>query len=225
MTSFDELLTILPEGEGVPVSPAKFLELYLTLPSGLRISLIDPVDLNSLYWSGDWMRTSVWRKEETMSAYLVDVHNRVMRSVTISGALLRAASVYGKTSTGALSDNLPFGGKIYSAERFFNGFRSLSNEEKSAIFGDPEMLLQLPKPVIRVGLCPLASAPGYSVIGFESSDYDGNVITSYPVPTSAVEKLIKMLTTRDSEISADYIASPDSTVSSEDTIGSEGAHR
>jgi len=225
VTSFDELLTILPEGEGVPVSPAKFLELYLTLPSGLRISLIDPVDLNSLYWSGDWMRTSVWRKEETMSAYLVDVHNRVMRSVTISGALLRAASVYGKTSTGALSDNLPFGGKIYSAERFFNGFRSLSNEEKSAIFGDPEMLLQLPKPVIRVGLCPLASAPGYSVIGFESSDYDGNVITSYPVPTSAVEKLIKMLTTRDSEISADYIASPDSTVSSEDTIGSEGAHR
>jgi len=196
VSNFNELLNVIPEGEGVPISPDKFVELFLTLPDGLRNNLIETTDLVNLYSEGSWVRTSVWQRGGSVSAYLVDSRNRVLGNVTVSPALLKAASVYGQRSDGMLSDYPLFSDNIITASEFFDAFGKLPGVEARAVILDPDFLLRLPRPIIRVGLAKMSNAEGFSLIAFESRIGNTHIVTMLPVPNNSL-LLLKQLLTKD----------------------------
>ncbi len=122
-----------------------------------------------------------------------------MRSVEISQSLVTAATIYGETTPGYLADIQEFGGSIFPAERFFNIFWSLPKIERDGIIPDPDILLQIPRPITRVGIGVLADAAGYNRLGFESESSTGSIITSYPALTSALNHLKWKLVWADSD--------------------------
>ena len=199
VTSFGELLSVIPENQGIPITPAKFVELYLTLPVTIRKALIESSQLVDLYWGYKWVRTSVWRKADRATLYLVDDRNQVIMSISVSGALTEAAVIHGQTSSGSLSDDPSFKGKIYSAQTFFSSFQRLLPSEREEIISDPDILLELPRPIIRVGLGSFAGSTEYSIIGFESRDNSGSSVTIYPVLTTSLSRLKWMLVWEDSD--------------------------
>ncbi len=199
VTSFGELLSVIPENQGIPITPAKFVELYLTLPVTIRKALIEPSQLVDLYRGDNWVRTSVWKKGDRATIYFVDNRNRIMMNMTVSEALTEAAVVHGQTTSGSLNDNPSFKGNIHSADRFFSSFQRLSPSEREDIISDPDILLELPKPVIRVGLGSFAGSTEYSIIGFESSDNRVSSVTVYPVLSSSLSRLKWMLAWEDSD--------------------------
>lgn len=219
VSDFGELFAVIPEGEGVPISPAKFVELYLTLPSSLQSGLVEPSELVNLYWRGNWSRTSVWRRGEDITAYLVDARNRVIRNVTVSPALITAVEIHGRLTTGLLSDNTAFSGNIFSAQRFFDAFWKLSQLERDKIIPDPDFLLKLPRPVVRVGFASLPEAPGFTVIGFESESRSSTIVTSFPVYVSVLGRLRWLLAWADSDTIFNKQDNPDSTFVGDDRIG------
>ena len=192
VADFGELFNVIPEGEGVPISPSKLVELYRKLPEALKISLIQPDRLLDMYWGGNWARTSVWRKGDNLAAYLVDARNRVLEHLTISRSLVKASTIFGQTRNGLLSDELAYGDNIYSSDKFFSSYWELSPAEREEIFSDPDLLLSLPKPIIRVGFRSLSEIDGFGLIGFESGDYRGSVVTSFPINTASMELLEKL---------------------------------
>ncbi|MDP8238158.1 MAG: hypothetical protein P9X24_03625 [Candidatus Hatepunaea meridiana] len=194
VSSFGELFDLLPEGQGVPVSPAKFVELYLTLPITIRQELIRSTDLMKLYRGDDWLRASVWRKGDQITIYLIGGNNRMIQSVSIKQPLTKTAEEYGKTIPGMLSDNPAFNNKIYLAERFFTIFKKFPEYERNAIFTDPDIMLKLPRQVVRVGIHPLAGADEFSVIAFEAESFSGTNITTYIIPTASLARLKWKLT-------------------------------
>jgi len=145
------------------------------------------------------VRTTVLLKDDTISAYLINRRNRVMRSVKISQSLVTATEIYGETTPGYLSDIPEFGGSIFPAERFFNIFWSLSQTERDDIIPDPDILLKLPRPVNRVGIGVFEDAVEYGRLGFESESSTGSTITSYPALTSALNRLKWKLVWADSD--------------------------
>lgn len=197
--SFAELLSLIPDDEGVQISPDKFIDLYQALPAALRRRLIHQGELVDLYWTGDWQRTSVWRKDGGGLAYLVDARNRVMRHLNISRALLDAAEIYGKVTPGRLTDIPAFAGRIYPSDRFFAIVFRLSEEERTALFMDPDILLQLPRPVMQVGVASAEDPDGYATVGFESAAEGGFIVTTYPALPAPLNRVTWMLAWEDAD--------------------------
>ena len=188
-SSFRELFSVLVENRNLPLTPSKFVALYSDLPDILKRDLIDPTDLINLYWGGEWVRSTILLTDDLINAYLVDNRSRVMRSVQIPRGLAEAAEIYGTTASGSLSESRNFGSSIYSAERFFNIFWNLPESERTMIITDPDILLQLPKPITKVGFGSIPGARVYGIIGFESDNFDGVSYTTYPVRTTVLNNI------------------------------------
>jgi hypothetical protein len=198
-SSFKELFSALVENHNLPLSPAKFVDLYAQLPDILKKDLIDPGELLNLYWGGVWVRTTIILQGDVISAYLVDERNRVIRSLKISRALVNAAQVNGVKAEGALADAPGFGGSVYPSNKFFNIFWSLPDSERIAIISDPDILLQLPKPIMKVGFGVIPDANGYTAIGFETESSGIFSHITYPVHTAALANLRWKLALEDSD--------------------------
>lgn len=214
VSNFNELLNVIPEGEGVPVSPEKFVELFLTLPIGLRNNLIETTDLVNLYNEGNWVRTSVWQRRGNISAFLVDSRNRVLGNVTVSPALLKAASVYGQKSDGMLSDYASFSDNILPASEFFDALGNLTEIETRKVISDQEFMLRLPRPIIRVAIAEMQDADGYSMIAFESRISNAPIVTKLPVSSNSLIRLIQLLTKETDATIVDTLQSDSTSVDS-----------
>jgi len=198
-SSFGELFSVLVENHNLPLSPAKFVDLYSALPDILKKDLVDSGELLNLYWRGDWVRTTIILQSDVINTYLVDKRNRVIRSLKISRALVNAATVNGVTVEGSINDAPGFGGSIYPADKFFNIFWSLPESERNTIIPDPDILLQLPKPIVRVGFSSIPDAADYNMIGFETEKLSGYSYVTYPVCTAALQNLRWKLAWEDSD--------------------------
>ncbi len=193
-----ELVDILPDIGSTQTSPSKFVSLYMALPKSSRDGLMSSQELLDLYYNSQWIRTSVSLEGEVATAHFVDGNNQILRSVPLPEALIRAESPGGQRVIGDLSSDPRFIGRLHTAERFFAILFQLPEQERIAIFPDPEMLLGLPKPVTWVGLGLTDNDP-IAQVGFESSSSDGPVVTIYPISTKAFQRLSFLLAWADSD--------------------------
>lgn len=190
VSGFAELLSLIPDGKSVPVTPAKFIELYKDLPHIISNELIDPVELGRIYRKGNWQRTSVWRKPNGGVAYLVDDRNGVIQSIYIEDISILAASFHNKVHSGALSKvGNSFSWRSYSSERFFNALERTALETRNQIFLDPLMLLDLPINIRKIGIAAIARDTQFSLLGFEYSGNGGIVTRTYISDTEALQRL------------------------------------
>lgn len=196
--SFAELVDVLPNEGVAQISPSKFVSLYMALPKSSREGLIPSKDLLDLYYNSDWARTSVGLEQDSVGARLIDGQNHVLRQILLPDALIRVASTGGRHVAGGLDGDPRFLGRLHPSERFFAILFQLPEQERSAIFPDPEMLLGLPKPVNWVGLAP-AGGEVFAQVGFESSSPEGPLITIYPISIQAFDRLSFLLAWADSD--------------------------
>ena len=210
VTSFAELLTIIPDGAGVPVTPAKFIELYRMLPAAIRNKLIPQRDIARLHWQSSWRRCTIWRSGQTASVYLIDDRNRIMRDITIDKSIIDAAMQYGKITPGRLDDIPVFNECIFPGDKFLKMFFEMNPIEQSEFFADPDVLLSLVKPVTQVGLNLIEDEDSFSSVGFESIGENGYFVVTYPAPTALINRIFRLLTW--SEPDTSVIPLVDSTV-------------
>ena len=157
--------------------------------------LIPPEELAGLYWSEQWLRTSVWHKDKGCLAYLIDTRSRMIVDINIEKSLLEAADNYGKSTPGQLNDNPAFSGNIFPGALFLNRLQSMSSLQRQSLFLDPDILLTIPKPLSRIGLSPPPGQNDLGLIGFEFLGDDGYFTTVYPLSLSAFDQLSILLTT------------------------------
>lgn len=199
VSSFAELMSIVPEGVGVPLTPEKFIELYKTIPLQLRSSLIDSDELADLYWTGSWQRGSVWRKDDSVNIFFIDERNRVIRDAKFDADLITAAAGFGYVYSDRINNLTEFTGNLFPAERFFEKFFNLDERAMADFNINADILLSLDKPVLQIGLSSGKSGSNYGVIGFESVSVEGYRVTVYPVPTESVNKMLWTLAWSDSD--------------------------
>jgi len=194
VNSWTELLSIVPEGVGVPITPAKFVELYRTIPQAFRSHLMPSHELVDLHWNSGWRRCTIWQKGQLATVYLIDERNRIIRDISINRALISAVTKYGLKSPGRLEDNPEFSESIYPVEKFFKAFFELLPEERVDFLPDSDILLSVVKPVTRVGLKQTEEIDGYGLVGFESIGNDGYFVSQYPVPAGPLGMVLAKMT-------------------------------
>ena len=194
VNSWTELLSIVPEGVGVPITPAKFVELYRTIPQAFRSHLMQQHELVDLHWNSGWRRCTIWQKGQSATVYLIDERNRIIRDVSINRAFISAITKYGLKTQGRLEGNPLFSESIYPAEKFFNSFFDLLPEERFDFLPDSDILLSLVKPLTRVGLRQTEEIDGYGLVGFESIGNDGYFVSQYPVPAGPLGLVLAKMT-------------------------------
>ena len=199
VSSFSELLPLLPDEGGVQLSPKKFVGLYQALPQALRGRILDPKTLTDRLLSGVWQRTSLWRKDGGVQAYLIDSQNKILQTVTINRELLEAAAIWGRVTPGRLEDSQLYAGRVYPSDRFFAALLQLPEPDRQSLFLDPGILLSLPQNVINVGFGQMAESEQFAVVGFESSGEEGSTVVTYPADAAEVSKLTWLLVWKDSD--------------------------
>ena len=195
VSSFDELLSIVPDGEGVSISPDKFIALYRDLPQSLRPDIIDPTELLNLRQESRWRRTLIRHVGSGSYALMVDDRNRVIhRNIPLTRPFLDAAKAFGHATMGELTDIPTFTGQIFTADSFFAIYFDLSEDRRETLLPDPDVILGLPQPVIRVGLAPAENDDDYGLIGFESEGMDGVSVITYPASSVVLRWIVNRLT-------------------------------
>ncbi len=190
--NFTELFDLLPDGVGVPVTPSKFIELYRSFPSKLQSYMISQAEVANLYRGDTWQRCTIWRKDQNIVFYLIDSRNRIIKSVPISSDLLEAAKMFGKVTAGRLSEVFENTGEFHSGDAFFEAYFNLPVEKQKKIL-DPEVLLNIEKPVTQVGLSAIAESKDFIYIGFESLGSGGYQNIIYPVHRENIKPLLSAL--------------------------------
>jgi len=193
VSTFAELLQPLEQGDGVQLTPARFIELYRGMPPFLRSRIIDPSDLADLTRNDDWVRTHIQRRGSDGYCLFLDPNDTVLRQIVMNGNVLEASANYAVTSNGTLADNPKFSGKIFTANRFFNLYDQLPDSSRQKVFNDENIILALPKPVVAVGLYTMFQENDYGLIGFGSNPPSGPVVTTYPVLSGDVTTIYNIL--------------------------------
>ena len=180
VNSFAELVPIMPSGVGVPITPAKFIELYRNIPTALQNNLLPPDELAKMYWSNKIRRASAWVDNGNLVIYLIDDRNRVIRDVAIDESTLKAVENYGRIASGRIENMSIFTEFSMSAETFFQRYYALNTSEQELLFDDANALLAIAKPVTKVGM-GLNENDRFGVLGFESIGADGYYVITFPV--------------------------------------------
>jgi len=208
VANFGELLALVPSGESLSISPAKFVGLYLSLPEEQRAEIIKSIELLAYYYTSDWRRALIQRQGDGGAALLLDAHDNILLTLNISPAAAAAISGAGRLQRGGLAHNSAFAGRIYLGEKFISYLFVIPESERNRIFPDPTILLSLPKPLLQVGLAP-ASNSGFAYIGFETSGAEGLTVISYPISDEAFERLSFALAWQGSDTLFDPVAGAD----------------
>lgn len=194
VNSFAELVPVMPSGVGVPITPAKFVELYRKIPAALQNNLLPPEELAKMYWSNRIRRASAWVDSGSLVIYLIDDRNRVIRDVAIDESTLKAVDIYGKTAIGRIDNMSMFSGYSMTAEFFFQRFYSLNPVEQALLFKDADALLAIAKPITKVGI-GTNDDERFGVLGFESIGADGYYVITFPVLNQTLHEFVKTTNT------------------------------
>jgi len=168
-TTFTQIASNLPPGQGVMLSSEHFRELYLTLPQTMAHMIVSPFELLRLFSNGGWVRTYLENEDYGFKIYLLNSENRVLRELRIPSDLLYQIERLEIALEGSLEDLPTFENRIYPADRFFRAMESLPEEDIRSVISQPERLLGVPGRIVRVGISDEA-ASGYIELGFEIDD-------------------------------------------------------
>ncbi len=165
-TSFTQIASNLPPGQGVMLSSEHFKELYLSLPQTIAHKIISPFTLIRFFSDGYWVRTYLESADFGLKIYLLNSENRVLQELRIPSLMLWEIKKIEIALEGILEDLPSFENRIYPADRFFKAMESLSEEDLRSVISQPEKLLSMPGRIIRVGISDEAVS-GFIELGFE----------------------------------------------------------
>ena len=168
-TTFTQIASNLPPGQGVMLSSEHFRELYLTLPQGIADKIVSSFELLRLFSNGRWVRTYLENEDYGFKIYLLNSENRVLRELRIPSDLLHQIRRVEIALEGTLEDMPTFENRVYPADRFFRAMESLPEEDLRSVISHPERLLGVPGRIVRVGISDEAVS-GYIELGFEIDD-------------------------------------------------------
>ena len=165
-TTFTQIASNLPPGQGVMVSSEHFRELYLTLPQAIAHEIASPFELLRFFSNGRWIRTYLENEDYGFKIYLLNSENRVLRELRIPSDLLLQIKRVEIALEGTLEDLPTFENRIYPADRFFKAMESLPEGDVRSVISQPERLLSMPGRIVRVGISDEAVS-GFIELGFE----------------------------------------------------------
>lgn len=168
-TTFTQIASNLPPGQGVMLSSEHFRELYLTLPQIIAQKIVSLFELLRLFSNGRWVRTYLGNEDYGFKIYLLNSENRVLRELRIPSDLLHQIRRVEIALEGTLEDLPTFENRVYPADRFFRAMESLPEEDLGSVISQPERLLDMPGRIVRVGISDEAVS-GYIELGFEIDD-------------------------------------------------------
>jgi hypothetical protein len=174
-TSFTQIASNLPQGQGVMLSPDHFKALYLDLPQSMAHEIISPFTLIRIFSSGDWVRTYIEKEDLSLKIYLLNSENRVLRELDIPSDLILHIKRMEIASQGTLDDLPSFKNRIYPADRFFKAMDLLPPEDLRSVIAEPEKFLSLSGRIIRVGISDEAVS-GFIELGFEIQEGTGRKV-------------------------------------------------
>ena len=174
-TTFTQVASNLPPGEGVMLSSEHFKTLYLTLPRTIAREVISPFTLIRFFSHGQWIRTYLEKEDLVLKVYLLNAENRVLQELNISSQLLLQIKKIDMALEGTLEDLPSFENRIYPADRFFKAMESLPEEDRGSVILQPERLLNMSGRIVRVGISDEAVS-GFIELGFEIEDGIGRKV-------------------------------------------------
>lgn len=195
-THFAELLTFIPSQGVLPISPAKFVALYLALPESIQTKIISSHDLAKLYHQSDWSRCLLSRQQGRAVALMVDGHNQPLHPlILLPEAEIGASHITGRQVN--LDQDPSYQGRIYDGEIFLRYLMILTDAEREAMFPDPLFLLQIPRPLGRVGLAP-PNQEGWAKIALEGKG-DNKGVVELPISAYTFNRLAFALSWEDGD--------------------------
>ncbi len=165
---FADLANRLQPQQGVMLSVGHFRRLYLQLPEAPAREVVSPLRLLQILSRRSCDRVYIQKTSSSdgLSIFLLDADNQVLETLDMPPALLRFSGEDRLLREGRLEDWNDFQGRIYPAERFFAELEALAEEVRSAIVLQPEQLLAIDGPIVRVGIGDEVSG-GFIRLGFE----------------------------------------------------------
>ena len=168
-TSLRQIAASVTTDQGVVLSADHFRRLYIKMPQALTAEIMSPYDLLQLSSGGRWRRTYFEKSGSGLTAYLLDANNRVLVQLEIPSNLFLQLEP-GDLSQAEVLDDLPnFENRIYPSDRFFKTLETFPEDARRSIIPHPEILLELPGKIRRVGISDEAVS-GFIEIGFEITD-------------------------------------------------------
>ncbi|MDJ0783492.1 MAG: hypothetical protein QNJ22_16065 [Desulfosarcinaceae bacterium] len=170
--SLAEIFGQLAQRDSLMLSADQFLRLYRALPDALRREVASPYHLLTLVHQGRWERTFFQKQGATIALHLLDGHNTVLSTLTISDTVQEYIDRGEVAVAGRLTSLSDFARQIYPANRFFQVLESLPEAVQRGILPQPESLLASPDRILRVGISSEAY-DGTLTLGFEREGSDG----------------------------------------------------
>lgn len=165
-TTFTQIASNLPPGQGVMLSSEHFKELYLALPQTMAQEIISPFTLLRFFSDWQWVRTYIESEDLGLKVYLLNSENRVLQELRIPSHLLLQIKKIEIALEGTLDDLPSFENRIYPADRFFKAMESLPEDDRRSAISQPERLLSISGRIVRVGISDEAVS-GFIELGFE----------------------------------------------------------
>ena len=174
-TTFTQMMVHMLPNKGIMLSSEDFRKIYLTLPNTVAQKIASPFEILRFFSDGSWVRTYLENTGENVKIYLLNAHNRVLRELEIQSNLIEYIKRVEMALTGSLEDLPSFENRIYPADQFFAALESLPQEDLGSLISQPEMLLNIPGHIIRVGISDEAVS-GFIELGFEIEDDKGRKV-------------------------------------------------
>lgn len=170
--SLADVLTQLAQRDSLMLSADQFLRLYGALPATLRQEVVSPYRLLTLIHQGRWERTFFQKQGEAVALHLLDGHNNVLSTLSISETVREYIDRGEVAVAGRLASLSDFANQIYPADRFFQALEALPEAVQRGILAQPEALLASPDRILKVGVSSEAY-DGTVALGFEREGADG----------------------------------------------------
>jgi hypothetical protein len=170
--SLAELFAQLAQRDSLMLSADQFLRLYSALPATLRQEVVSPYRLLALVHQGRWERTFFQKQGATVALHLLDGHNSVLSTLTISDTVREYIDRGEVAVAGRLSSLSDFARQIYPADLFFETLATLPEAVQQGVLPQPESLLASTDRILRVGVSSDAF-DGAVTLGFEREGADG----------------------------------------------------
>jgi hypothetical protein len=165
-TTFQQIAANVSSGQGVMLSADHFRRLYLNQPREFAREIISPFEILQLSSQGQWRRTYIEKTGAGLTVYLLDTNNRVLRQLKIFPNLLIHFDRRQTAGVETLEALPNFENRIYAADRFFDALTVFPEEVRRSMVPNPEILLQIPGQIVRVGISDEAVS-GFIEVGFE----------------------------------------------------------
>ena len=167
--SFSDVADHILPGRGAMLAPDHFRKMYLALPAKTAREILSPHELLRIVSTGNWHRVYFEKSENGITAYLLDVQNRVLKQLEISGHLLHPGAPERSELEASLDAFPSFENRIYPSDLFLQVLDERPPDISRRVLPNPEFFLRLPGRMTRVGFSE-TPVSGFIEIGIEVDD-------------------------------------------------------